>query len=72
VFGNAYDKESSVYKVRENNKQRSFYALEQLHVLPNVSYMAKIRNTEENDERWTSHHGGEEHKEENKKPVETH
>jgi molybdopterin-containing oxidoreductase family iron-sulfur binding subunit len=24
-----------------------YYALEQIHVLPNVNYMAKIRNTEE-------------------------
>jgi MoCo/4Fe-4S cofactor protein with predicted Tat translocation signal len=47
VFGNAHDKESSVNKVRENNKQRSFYVLEQLHVLPNVTYLAKVRNTDE-------------------------
>jgi molybdopterin-containing oxidoreductase family iron-sulfur binding subunit len=47
VFGNAHDKESAVNKVRENNKQRSFYVLEQLHVLPNVTYLAKVRNTDE-------------------------
>jgi len=47
VFGNGHDKESSVNKVRENNKQRSFYVLEHLHVLPNVTYLAKVRNTEE-------------------------
>ena len=47
VFGNGHDKESSVYKVREENKQRSFYVLEQLHVLPNVTYLAKVRNTDE-------------------------
>ena len=34
-------------KVREENQQRSFYVLEQLHVLPNVTYLAKVRNTDE-------------------------
>jgi molybdopterin-containing oxidoreductase family iron-sulfur binding subunit len=47
VFGNAHDKESMVTKVRNDNPQRSFYVLEQLHVLPNVTYLAKVRNTEE-------------------------
>jgi molybdopterin-containing oxidoreductase family iron-sulfur binding subunit len=47
VFGNAYDKESQVSKIREENKQRGFYVLEQLHVLPNVTYLAKVRNTDE-------------------------
>lgn len=47
VFGNAHDKESSVNKVREENKQRGFYVLEQLHVLPNITYLAKVRNTDE-------------------------
>ena len=27
-------------------KSRVFYALEQLHVLPSVNYLAKIRNTD--------------------------
>ena len=46
-FSNVNDKESDVYKIR-NEKQvnRSFYVLEQLHVLPNVSYLAKIKNTD--------------------------
>ena len=56
VFGNAYDKESEIYKVRENNKQRGFYVLEQLHVLPNITYLAKVRNTEEEDKHWESEH----------------
>ncbi|MEP6699677.1 MAG: TAT-variant-translocated molybdopterin oxidoreductase [Bacteroidota bacterium] len=47
VFGNAHDKESAINKVREENKQRSFYVLEQLHVLPNITYLAKVRNTDE-------------------------
>jgi MoCo/4Fe-4S cofactor protein with predicted Tat translocation signal len=46
-FGNVNDKESDVYKIRNTEqKHRSFYVMEQLHVLPNVSYLAKVRNTE--------------------------
>ncbi|MFZ1372034.1 MAG: TAT-variant-translocated molybdopterin oxidoreductase [Ferruginibacter sp.] len=46
-FGNVNDKQSDVYKIRhEEQKNRSFYVMEQLHVLPNVSYLAKVRNTE--------------------------
>ncbi|MEI9807252.1 MAG: TAT-variant-translocated molybdopterin oxidoreductase [Bacteroidota bacterium] len=47
VFGNVHDKASHVSQVREDNKLRSYYVLEQLHVLPNVTYLAKVRNTEE-------------------------
>jgi MoCo/4Fe-4S cofactor protein with predicted Tat translocation signal len=48
TFGNVNDKESQIYKVRyEDNKERVFYMLEQLHVLPNVNYLSKIRNTNE-------------------------
>jgi len=60
VFGNAHDKESGLNKVRNENVQRSFYVLEQLHVLPNITYLAKVRNTEEPDENWGGHFGGEE------------
>ncbi|MFZ1530475.1 MAG: TAT-variant-translocated molybdopterin oxidoreductase [Ferruginibacter sp.] len=46
-FGNVNDKESDVYKIRNvEQKDRSFYVMEQLHALPNVSYLAKIRNTD--------------------------
>ncbi|MBK9959249.1 MAG: hypothetical protein IPP11_11930 [Chitinophagaceae bacterium] len=58
VFGNVHDKESLINKTRTENKQRSFYVLEQLHVLPNISYLAKVRNTEEEDSKW----GGEKRK----------
>lgn len=47
VFGNVHDATSEITKVRAENTQRSFYVLEQLHVLPNVSYLAKVRNTDE-------------------------
>jgi len=46
VFGNVNSKDSQVTKVRSENFGRLFYSLEQLHVLPNVSYLAKIRNTD--------------------------
>ncbi len=46
-FGNVNDPESDVAKIRDKEQvNRSFYVLEQLHVLPNVSYLAKIRNTD--------------------------
>ena len=47
VFGNANDKNSPVSKIRnEEQTNRLFYVLEQIHVLPNVNYLAKIRNTD--------------------------
>lgn len=46
TFGNVNDPESEIYKQRYvDNKERVFYVLEQLHVLPNVNYLSKIRNT---------------------------
>jgi len=46
VFGNVNDKTSQIVNTRTVNSQRLFYALEELHVLPNVNYLAKVRNTE--------------------------
>jgi MoCo/4Fe-4S cofactor protein with predicted Tat translocation signal len=46
VFGNVNDKDSMISKTRQDNSQRLFHALEELHVLPNVNYLAKVRNTE--------------------------
>jgi molybdopterin-containing oxidoreductase family iron-sulfur binding subunit len=46
-FGNANDKHSAITKVRVENPNRQFYVLEQLHVLPNVTYLAKVRNAGE-------------------------
>jgi MoCo/4Fe-4S cofactor protein with predicted Tat translocation signal len=67
-FGNVNDKASEVSKARED-KHRAFYVLEQLHVLPNVSYLAKVRNTdrvlgEHNDEKHEAPKAGEVKKEE--------
>jgi MoCo/4Fe-4S cofactor protein with predicted Tat translocation signal len=61
VFGNQRDMNSEVVKVRVENNKRSFHVLEQLHVLPNITYLAKIRNTEEIDEHWIGHHEEEGH-----------
>ncbi len=64
VFGNVKDKQSQVSQIRADNPQRSFYVLEQIHVLPNVTYLAKVRNTDElvgkasHGEGGTEHHGG--------------
>ncbi|MEN9381536.1 MAG: hypothetical protein RI940_417 [Bacteroidota bacterium] len=49
TFGNANDKHSAITKVRVENPNRQFYVLEQLHVLPNVTYLAKVRNAGEGE-----------------------
>ena len=46
-FGDSNDKSSLVRTQRDHSPLRMYYALEQIHVLPNVNYMAKIRNTDE-------------------------
>jgi molybdopterin-containing oxidoreductase family iron-sulfur binding subunit len=46
-FGDSNDKNSLVRTQRDHSPLRMYYALEQIHVLPNVNYMAKIRNTDE-------------------------
>ncbi len=47
TFGNVNDKESAIYKLRyDENKERVYYVLEQIHTLPNVNYLSSIRNTE--------------------------
>lgn len=48
TFGNMNDKESEVYNIRKNEqKERTFYVLEHIHVLPNINYLSRIRNTNE-------------------------
>jgi molybdopterin-containing oxidoreductase family iron-sulfur binding subunit len=47
LFGNVNDKDSAIYKLRhEEQRERVYYVLEQLHTLPNVGYLANIRNSE--------------------------
>ncbi len=50
VFGNvnAKDQPDQQYE-RRTIAQRLFYALEDLHVLPNVNYLAKVRHTRRGD-----------------------
>jgi molybdopterin-containing oxidoreductase family iron-sulfur binding subunit len=47
VFGDYNDKSSMIRTTREHNPLRTYYALDMLHVLPNVNYLAKVRNTDE-------------------------
>jgi molybdopterin-containing oxidoreductase family iron-sulfur binding subunit len=57
VFGNVNDKNSAVSQVRNvEQKNRVFYALEQLHALPSVNYLAKVRNTDRHVGVAESHH----------------
>jgi len=57
VFGNVNDSQSLVNKTRAENKHRLFYALEELHVLPNINYLAKVRNTEKISESINENKG---------------
>ncbi len=57
TFGNANSKESAITIARQENPNRQFYVLEQLHVLPGVTYLAKVRNTDD-----MPHHEGAEAK----------
>ena len=58
TFGNANDKHSAISMARVENPNRQFYVLEQLHVLPNVTYMAKVRNAEEEEHAGAEKHEG--------------
>ena len=61
VFGNVNDKTSKVAQIREKNPERLFYVLEQIHTMPNVNYLAKIRNTDEVIADHAGEHGEAEH-----------
>lgn len=58
VFGNVNDPNSRVAKLRKENEQRLYYVIEQIHTLPNVNYLAKIRNSDEIEHK-RSHDGAE-------------
>jgi molybdopterin-containing oxidoreductase family iron-sulfur binding subunit len=47
VFGDHNDKNSLVRTTRDHSPLRMYHALEMIHTLPNVNYLAKIRNTDE-------------------------
>ena len=42
VFGDMNDPESEISKLREHNL--GYHVLEQLNVVPNITYVAKLRN----------------------------
>lgn len=46
IFGNVNDEKSEIFQHRQNNQNRLFYVLEMIHTLPNVSYLAKVRNVD--------------------------
>jgi MoCo/4Fe-4S cofactor protein with predicted Tat translocation signal len=47
MFGNVNDNGSKISQLRiREQKERKFYVLEELHTLPNVNYLEKIRNTD--------------------------
>ena len=66
VFGNSNDGKSDITTERHENALRLFYSLEQIHTIPNVNYLTKVRNTEV----LSAHASDEEHQEANK--AETH
>ena len=78
VFGNVNKAESTIAQIRKENEQRVFYVLEQIHTLPNVSYLAKIRNSDEviEDKKLKGEHAFETKKEavptENNEPAKEH
>ena len=47
VFGNANNSQSAIAKTRVENDNRIYFALEDIHTMPNVNYLAKVRNTHE-------------------------
>ena len=55
TFGNANDKHSAITKVRVESPNRGYAVLEQLHVLPNVTYLTKVRNSEEHEATKEKH-----------------
>ncbi len=67
TFGNVNDKSSEIYKLRNTEqKERLFYTLEEIHTLPNVNYLSKIRNTDHVEGRAPKQgHGASEHHNEN-------
>ena len=47
LFGNVNDVTSAIWKLRnQQQRERKYYVLEEMHTLPNVNYLSKVRNTE--------------------------
>ncbi len=50
TFGDINDKESKIYKVtKDEQKVRGYHVLEMLHTLPNITYLAKVTNKDNED-----------------------
>lgn len=47
VFGNVHNPESEIARTRRDSNYRVFFTLEQIHTLPSVNYLAKVRNSPE-------------------------
>ncbi|MBK7173878.1 MAG: Fe-S-cluster-containing hydrogenase [Bacteroidales bacterium] len=54
VFGDLNDPESQVSKLFTN--QRNYHLLEEIHTLPKVGYLTKVRNRGKSGESATEHH----------------
>jgi MoCo/4Fe-4S cofactor protein with predicted Tat translocation signal len=64
VFGNAANAKSNITMERENQSERLYNVLEIIHTLPNVNYLAKVRNIDRHiNGLEEEHHGGGAHKE---------
>ncbi len=51
IFGDMNDKNSRISKViQEENEERTFHALEEIRVMPNVTYLAKVRNKDKSNQ----------------------
>jgi MoCo/4Fe-4S cofactor protein with predicted Tat translocation signal len=46
VFGNANDKSSKITTTRSEQALRLFHVIEEVHTLPNISYLAKVRHSD--------------------------
>ena len=47
MFGNVNNSQSAIAKTRVENDNRIYYSLEEIHTMPNINYLAKVRNTHE-------------------------
>jgi molybdopterin-containing oxidoreductase family iron-sulfur binding subunit len=54
VFGDLNNKDARVTKNMQN--ERNYHLLEQLHTLPSVGYLTKVRNTKGDGDDYKDHH----------------
>jgi molybdopterin-containing oxidoreductase family iron-sulfur binding subunit len=59
VFGNLKDKDSKVSKMQA--EERNYHLLEQLHTLPSVGYLTRVRNVEPSGKKDKASHDTEHH-----------